>query len=236
MLYTKLKVSWDEYPKRLNRTLYVKEDIGLYELAVILCISLRTEFEHCFYFMDSKKSYVMDCFMEDYVDDNDLPMKNFSLHELSKSFELIYDNGAYWCFKCIKVEDHVKIRNSKSYFQFVEGQGLGIWEDNKTGLCNYIDGKYDVSLTRNKVYKILDEMDEDDKYEDIEKYDLELMFPWNFYFEKLIEWDLTLTKRNEQRYIKSMLPEVLELFKDDISTGKQYEISHWDNHISALCR
>ena len=77
-MYTKLKVSWDEYPKRLNRTLYVKED-GLYELPVILCISLRTEFEHCFYFMDSKKSYVMDCFMEDYVDDNDLPMKNFLL-------------------------------------------------------------------------------------------------------------------------------------------------------------
>lgn len=44
-------------------------------------------------------------------------------------------------------------------------------------------------------------MDEDDKYKNIEKYDLELKFPWNFYFEKLTEWYLTLTKRNEQRYM-----------------------------------
>lgn len=236
MLYTKLNVSWDEYPRKLNRTLYVNDEIALYELAIILCITLRAEFEHCFYFMEGEKSYVMDCFMEDYVRPNDFPLKDFSLKDLGDSFDLIYDNGAYWCFNCKKFEKSAKILNSKSQFQFVEGCGLGIWEDNIIGLCNYIDGKYDANLNRDKVEEILDKLDEDEKYQNLDRNDWAQMFPWNLNIFKLSQWDRNFSKNSEQQYIKRELPCALEIFKDDISTGEQYLKSHWDNHVVALSR
>lgn len=87
MIYKKVKLEFDDAKDRLTRTLLIKENANLVIVGAIFCSALRTEFEHCFYFLKNKVHYSPDVFIAEGLSDifEEVPMKNYKLKDMGTS-------------------------------------------------------------------------------------------------------------------------------------------------------
>lgn len=173
MTYTKIKIDFKYGPKnRFFRTILVKGNPNLFELAVMIGTSLGATFEHSFLFRTNTRSiYVMAPFMEDPMEGYKY-LGNYHLEDLPSKFSFDYDTGDGWDFKCEKHAEKVDIKSKKKLI-IVEGKGQGIWEDNIHSLYAFFEGKIEPESSKedekNGIYK-----------------------PWNFEIEKFSDFDLAL--------------------------------------------
>ena len=164
MLYRKLEVNFAENEERFNRTLMVRDDLNLEELGVVLGTALGAEFEHMFMFKDRDNAYVHDAWSG-----MDAKMMSAAkLDDIDEDFLFIYDTGEDWTFRC-HLGDKEKI-DSDEYAILLDGNGQGIWEDNKSTLVRYLDGELDPNTSK--------ENEEEGVY-----------FPWNLVIRKLSDFD-----------------------------------------------
>lgn len=166
MIYRKLKVSLKEAKERFYRVLLVKEDVDLETLGVILVTALGGEFEHMFLFHEGKKMYVDESWLEM---DNEEPMISKKLCDIKDNFIFEYDTGEGWDFDCKLYKKKEEIE-SKDLAILLDGEGQGIWEDNKHTLLRYLWGELDPDTS------------EEDEYNGV-------YFPWNYEIEKLSDFD-----------------------------------------------
>lgn len=151
MLYKKIKVSFKEFPTRLNRIMYVRADIDLFTFGVSILTTLEAAFEHYFYFQDQRRHYYPENF-EDLFMETDVYMTNFKLTDLSKKFILVYDSGEGWEFE-VKVSAKPTELRSRQFVHLIEGEGLGLWEDNIHSLSAYLNGEIAADETENNEEK-----------------------------------------------------------------------------------
>nr|MCR5097183.1 plasmid pRiA4b ORF-3 family protein [Erysipelotrichaceae bacterium] len=144
----------------------VRNDTSLYELGVILGTALGAEFEHMFLFRSGKRSFCDPTWIDR---KSDYSYFNKSLKDLGKKFTFIYDTGDDWEFEGSVKEEDIEM-NAKDIAFLIEGNGQGIWEDNKYNLMRYLDGEID-----------LDTDEEDEKRG--------IYFPWNYEIEKFSDFD-----------------------------------------------
>lgn len=197
MLYVKIKAEFKNGPKgRFYRTFLVREDINLFNFCIGLCTMLGAKFEHCFLIDDRKKNtqYVMAPFLEDIFDDSRMKyIRNYTLCALSDNFSFEYDTGDGWDFSCKKYKKIITKENEGDFI-FLEGAGMGIWEDNISSLYALFNGKIDPNL---------ESEDQENGY----------YFPWNFKIEKFGDFDKPLSVEE----INEKLNELYEADCDNIA-------------------
>ena len=164
MQYRKLEVYFSEEEERFNRTLMVRSDMNLEELGVVLETALGAEFEHMFMFRDRDIAYVHDA----WTGMNAEKMSETAFEGIDDDFLFIYDTGEDWIFRCHKGE--IEEINSDEFAILLDGNGQGIWEDNKDTLLRYLSGELDPDT---------DEEDEENG----------VFFPWNYEIKKLSDFD-----------------------------------------------
>lgn len=172
---------------RFYRTLLVKEDINLVDLGCAILTAFNAAFEHCFYFQTKEHNYNPRVFMEEFVDDNDLLMNDYTLEVLGDKFEFCYDTGEGWVFtaKVYKKLVEQEILDEDADVFLIEGAGLGIYEDNISTLYNYFEGNLDP--------------DSSEEFEDNS-------FPWNLDIKKYGDFDEAFNMEEEiQRFSSSYL-------------------------------
>ena len=152
MKYTKIRVEFKEFPKRLYREMYVRSDISLYNLGVCILCSVKATFEHYFLFQDSVRDYVPKDFEELYK--KQVYMTNYHLKDVclnnKKQFFLVYDTGDYYEFT-ITVLEEVELEKKRKLSFIISGAGDRIWEDNIYTLYAYLNGKLKDELTEEDV-------------------------------------------------------------------------------------
>lgn len=172
MLYTKIRLDFKYGPKnRFYRVVLIKGNPDLFKLGVALLTSLEATFEHCFLITHKGVSYVMAPFMEDPLDGYKY-LGKYHLSDLPMNFNLEYDTGDGWDFKCKKYEEKVELKSKKTII-LLEGKGQGIWEDNIHSLYALFEGEIDKDF------------DKEDEEKGIYK-------PWNFEIDKFGDFDLAL--------------------------------------------
>lgn len=204
MNYKKIKMEYQYGKNRFYRTLLVREDINLIELGCAMCTAVRAEFEHCFLFLKGKTSFSPDVFLEEsWGDENEVPMKKYSLSDLGDKFSFWYDTGDDWLFNCKVYKKETKIVGA-SLAYLVDGAGQGIWEDNAYTLDRYLNGELDP------------ECDEEDEEKGI-------YFPWNFEIEKLSDFDTAFNIEEEKEMFDDMLNVNIEQYLEGMH-GEGYEL------------
>lgn len=204
MNYKKIKMEYQYGKNRFYRTLLVREDINLIELGCAMCTAVRAEFEHCFLFLKGKTSFSPDVFLEEsWGDENEVPMKKYSLSDLGDKFSFWYDTGDDWLFNCKVYKKETKIVGA-SLAYLVDGAGQGIWEDNAYTLDRYLNGELDP------------ECDEEDEKKGI-------YFPWNFEIEKLSDFDTAFNIEEEKEMFDDMLNVNIEQYLEGMH-GEGYEL------------
>lgn len=181
MEYKKLIVSFDyEDSKRFFRTLLVKPNIRLDDLGCVILTSLRSEFNHTFYFSDKKKNYMPKVFMEDFVRKNDVLMEEHTLEDLQNKFDFLYDTGEGYLFHCEKEKDIVEYEPDSEAGEnelaiLIDGKGIGIFEDDILALYAYLDGKLkpDNLKENKKIGAYIPRNVELGQWSDFDKYDLD---------------------------------------------------------------
>lgn len=233
MKYTKIQVSCKDAKDELYRKLYVREDIGLVELGCVICATFRAEFCHSFFYIANKKTYNPDAFMDDFVRENDEPMKDYGLSDLPNKFLFVYDSGEDWVFDCKIMDEHVDFPNKQVMAMFIEGSGYGLWEDNKFGFYNFLNGQYDLNMSRakwedsiNRLEHQLERCDYADEDADEKLSELYNMFPWNLKISSLKKWSKQLTEDSENRNLSDRLNKALKIYKDEIESGYNFAKHH----------
>ena len=192
MIYRKIKASLLEAPDRFYRVLQVREDVNLEELGVILGTALGAEFEHMFMFRKGKVIFVdefwMDGYFEEYV------MKDCGLDVLGDKFRFIYDTGDNWEFDC-KIYKKVIENDNDGLAYLIDGEGQGIWEDNKWTLMRYLAGELDPSIA------------EEDENRGV-------YFPWNFEIERLSDFDEMFDLEMEAEGFDQLAQDSLDLYRN----------------------
>lgn len=172
--YLKIKIELQDYPKRLNRTIAVNDDIGLIELGVLIANIFNAHFEHMFYFEAKKIRYVHSSWLNG--NDKEEDMEDFDISDLGKNFTFVYDSGEDYRFKCSVDKKLIEIEDDfydDDVFAFVlEGTGAGIFEDDKRSLEAYLDGEIDANFTS----------DEDNYFS----------LPMNMEFEKMGDFETSI--------------------------------------------
>jgi len=141
MKYLKIKITYTDFPERLNRVLCVNPQIKLFNLGIYIQILIKSAFEHMFLFKSSKCSYVDETWIQDSITKSyDYKVVDlFSAIVDDNKIEFIYDNG----------EDYIFDINSKGYIEMpfnrdvilLDGKGDGIFEDNRSGLNSFLSNE-----------------------------------------------------------------------------------------------
>lgn len=171
MRYRTLRVTYKDFPKRLNRTLVVREDLDLFTLGLVILHALQATFEHYFYFKSKTQTFLPENFTE-LSGENPVFMTNYHLLDLGESFTLIYDTGDWYEFK-ITVAKKPEIIRSRKYGFVRKGAGAGIFEDNRYNLDRYFSDEISGETHKND--------DENAVY-----------MPWNIPLASYGEYDLPL--------------------------------------------
>lgn len=169
MKYEKIEIFYKDFPRRLYRVLLVRSDLKLEELGCVLACAIGATLEHVFVFTKKDKEYVPISFMDDPLD-GEILMDDYSLSDLGDYFNFEYDLGEGWSFGVEILED--LILNDERMAIVLEGEGQGIWEDNRYSLDLYLSNKI-----------------EDDTHEVESK---GIYFPWNFKIKKFSDFDKKL--------------------------------------------
>ena len=209
--YVKIKAEFADAPKRLYRTLLVREDESLVNLGCILLTAFSAEFEHCFLFSKGRTEYVPSVFMDNSIPDCVI-MDDCTLKDLGEKFSFEYDTGECWDFNC-KVYKKTEVRSDIRYAKILDGKGIGIWEDNAYTLRSYLAGEIDPEC---------DEPDELNGY----------YFPWNLHIEKFGDFDDPLDIEEEQEYfdefIEDNIAEYVDAMCDDID---EYDDDEFEDEL-----
>lgn len=212
MKYKRIKISLKEYPNRLTRTILVNEDTNLVILGCIFCDAFRSEFEHNFLFIKDKTHYSPDVFINEGTNDliQEVPMKKYALKDLGDKFTFIYDTGENWEFDC-KVSDKDEVVNGNKLAYLLDGEGQGIWEDNRSSLEAYLNG----------------EIEPESNEEDEEK---GLSLPWNFENSSYGDFD-NFDLIEQQDVFDAMLIEDINEYLDNCHEyGLELEVDNLDEY------
>lgn len=148
MNYTKIRVEFKAFPKRFYREMYVKSNLSLYHLGVVLCCALKAEFEHYFLFKDSIREYIPKDFEDMFG--NDVFMSKYYLKDIvldkKNQFTFLYDTGEDYEFNVTVLEKNVNL-NKRKVAIILSGAGDRIWEDNISTLYDYLSGKIDGEIS-----------------------------------------------------------------------------------------
>lgn len=169
MRYRTIKVSFKDYPKRLKRTLTVREDVDLFTLGLIILDSLKAMFHHYFYFKTKDQIFLPENF-ENLWNEKSVFMTNYHLLDLGEKCTLVYDTGDWYEFE-IKIAKEAKEIRSRRFAFIEKAVGAGIFEDNIRNLHQYFDG----------------EISGDTKKDNRKK---EIFMPWNLQIESYADYDL----------------------------------------------
>lgn len=180
MNYKRIRASFTEAKKEFYRNLYVREDVSINELGLILCCALSTEFTHTFCFIDGKTFYKM----------NSDEAESTAVSDLSRKFRFIYDMGEEWEFSCtISPTDYTLENTDKAVF--IGGKGQGIWEDNKVSLLKYLNGEINPRSKKDN---------EEEGY----------FLPWNFSYAPYGFFSYPLDKNAEKKALETFVNEYLD--------------------------
>ena len=142
MVYTQIKVTYSQYPKRLYRILAIKDDPNLLILGGIIAKSFGAWFEHAYLFHTKKESYIFDSWLDEYYDENALPISKYSLSDLPTKFNFTYDTGENWEFTCQKIKNgqiyHDETNENSPIAFLIEGKGQGILENERWTFDRYM--------------------------------------------------------------------------------------------------
>lgn len=197
MIYKEISVALKEFKDRLNRTVLVREDVSLFELGVVLCTALGAEFEHMFLFRSGKRNFCDPAWIDGR---KEYSYYNKSIKDLGKKFTFIYDTGDDWEFDGSVKDENIEM-NSNDIAFLIDGNGQGIWEDNKYNLMRYLDGEIDPDT------------DEEDEERDI-------YFPWNYEIERFSDFDNDFDLIAEQEDFSNLVEDnlvELENAREDVS-------------------
>ena len=149
--YRKIKVSCNDSPKRFYRVMYVREDLTLFQIGVVVLKALRAEFEHYYVFYDKSHRYKDESWLDDSPREPgyDLDYEKHYLKDLDlnsqDAFKLLYDTGDGWEFT-IKLYKKTETldgndENKMKYGYVTEAKGDRIWEDYRSTFWQYLNGE-----------------------------------------------------------------------------------------------
>lgn len=176
MEYTKIKVTSQDDAKRFNRTIAITGDPDLYRLGVIIGLSVKAWFEHCWLFetQNPRITYLFDDW-DDYGFYSSKKLSESHLSDLGEKFTYEYDTGESYDFDCKILKSKFIIKenqvedNTYPEALVIKGKGQGIFENDHMTLWKLFDGKLDPESTGNE-----EEMD---------------YLPMNMHFEKFGDFD-----------------------------------------------
>lgn len=207
MLYRKIRVSHLDDKTKLYRIFYVPEDIRLNDLASVIRETFRMEEGHLYEFRKGKISYVMKTddpygYHDDY---GDYDMSEHTIHDPGDQYRFIYDYGDHWEFE-VRIFKLTKEIDSNFPVIVLEGKGQGIWEDNRWGYMQLLNGE---------MPKDLSEDDEENGF----------YMPWNLGLEHAEDTFEEIDAEAETEYLSQFVS-----FDENI----EEEESVWDEFNDAL--
>ena len=140
MIYKRIRASFADAKKDFYRNLYVRPDVTLEELGLILCSALSTEFAHTFFF--TEKGNMID----------GQTMKETLLSDMGRKFAFVYDPGEDWEFSITVSPSEYELDETAKAL-FIGGKGQGVWEDNKISLLKYLAGEINPDSKRSSEKK-----------------------------------------------------------------------------------
>lgn len=181
MEYRIIDITWNYAPKRLQRTIAVRQDIDLVTFAYIIMNAFLESPANGFAFVQGKKAYglgwdTQDSHFNEVLLHNSDYIDTLGFADLEDTFTFIYNDDydcSNWEFTCRKGK--TINRKGKRYASMIDGKGLGIFAYAIDTLKLYIDGKLKPELT----YEQLDDRGLDTPFNvrinqlrDFEKFDL----------------------------------------------------------------
>ena len=100
----------------------------------------------------------------------------YTLQDLPNEFTFEYDTGEYWTFQCKKEKKNIE-KKSKKKVIVIEGAGIGLFEDNKQTLEEYLKGNLKKTFKKTK-----EELEGNEVY----------CLPWNIEMKELDDFDKPL--------------------------------------------
>ncbi len=179
MKYKKINLSWNDHPEFLNRTLFVRSDVDLFTLGVILLESLHAKYEEDLSILDDGILYLYRIDQEeldfDVEADEFRELEDFGFEDLKQTFTLLYnDVEEPYEFTCV-VEEEQNLSEDQYAF-LLDGNCRCLFEDGKGLLSNYANGKIDRSTTMNDIFKMSLFVPDNIAFKtisEVEEYDLE---------------------------------------------------------------
>ncbi|MBR3349688.1 MAG: hypothetical protein IKG55_06395 [Solobacterium sp.] len=209
MLYRKIRVSHLDDKTKLYRIFYVPEDIRLSDLASVIRETFRMEEGHLYEFRKGKISYVMkkDDPYGNYDDYGDYDMSRHTIHDPGDQYHFIYDYGDHWEFE-VRIYKLTKEIDSNFPVIVLEGKGRGIWEDNRWGYMQLLNGEMPGNLS------------EDDE-------ENEFYLPWNLGLEHAEDTFEEIDAEEETEYLSQFV---------SFDENSEDDESVWDEFNDALSK
>ena len=185
MQFQKVRVSWKDYPKRLYRVFYVRENIRLDQFAEILQELFEMTNEHLYCFRDKGTRYVTENEMEDAWGECEL-LKNARFSDLPEKCAFEYDYGESYDFEVRKYRKTIE-KDSDDNIILEEAVGAGIFEDNRYTLEMYLSGNASPNMRK----------DNDAKG---------LYMPWNLDLKKLGDFEAPIDLQEMEESVNLSFP------------------------------
>ena len=193
MKYKVLSIDFKEAKNhRFYREICVKEDLSLEYLGKILVFCLGGTLEHSYLFDDGEFSYVDKSWLGN-PSDNYIDYSKTIVKQLPNKFLFEYDTGEGYLFNCRFLDD-IDIPRKRVDFIVLKAKGLGLWEDNITGLRSYLSGEISPDYSR----------EDDNEREDGQ------ILPWNLNIYTAGEFDEPIDIKELTDYIKKGLANALD--------------------------
>lgn len=174
MKYFKLKITDVDYPEKFYRVVLVNPSLNLYQFNIYIEILIKTMFCHMAMFSGKGHEFIDSIWMDDqfdksikYLDYTKVTIKEAL--KLCKSLQFTYDTGDDYSFNVEFIEEFdFPLPNN---IILLEASGDGIWEDNHSGLRDFIEG----NLDRSEIYAWNLNIKDFDRYDFFEKINIELI-------------------------------------------------------------
>ena len=140
MNYYKIKVSFNDYPSKLNRTLLINKDMNLFNLGWVIGESFKFEFSHQFMFILNNMQFCSKEMLDNSYDEEMYDYNKVNLSDLNfkkgLKFGFIYDFGEDYSFT-VKILDDNVINDDNYFAKCLSGTGDTIFEDAKDSLLAF---------------------------------------------------------------------------------------------------
>lgn len=130
MKYRKVRAVWKDAPGSLNRSLRVREDIGLLELAGVILTAFHEDDSYDMQLIDKGEIYGI-------PEEDTFDISRYSLQDVSRSFYLRYDLNDPWIFD-ISVSGKIVEEDEEYLAKILSGKGKGICEDHRSELLEQL--------------------------------------------------------------------------------------------------